>query len=159
MTTSALAALMRADTGLPAKVSQIAEVRELELAPFCASRIVTMNVSSDMVERATGMKYPLVHIYCERFTNLMTEKFRRFSGKAHMVLEIRISQDRIEDLDERLQAYVDAVTEVLDENKGSWDSSICYLGGYDVAFGPVKHGGKNFLQTAKVALLLNVSVK
>jgi len=150
---------MQAEPGLPAKVSQIAEVQALELAPFTASQIVTMNVASDLAERATGMKYPLVHIYCERFTNSMTEKFRRFSGEARMVMEVRVSQDRIEGLDDRLQAYVDAVTEVLDTNKGPWDSGICYLGGYDVTFGPVKSGGKNFLQTAKVALLLNVSVK
>jgi hypothetical protein len=32
-----------------------------------------------------------------------------------------------------------------------------YAGGYDVEFGPVKRGGKNFLQSAKVSFEVDVS--
>jgi hypothetical protein len=33
-----------------------------------------------------------------------------------------------------------------------------YAGGYQVAFGPVKHGGKNFIQIAKITFEIGVSI-
>ena len=51
---------------------------------------------------------------------LLTEKFRTFSGKVRTVAEVRVSQDRIEGIEEQLRLYVDAVTQVLDANRGSW---------------------------------------
>jgi hypothetical protein len=33
-----------------------------------------------------------------------------------------------------------------------------YAGGYEASFGPVKQGGKNFIQVAKVTFEIGVSV-
>jgi hypothetical protein len=49
------------------------------------------------------------------------------------------------------------VTEVLENKRGSWGQGVCYLGGYEVSFPAVKHGGRNFLQTAKVTFELEVT--
>lgn len=87
----------------------------------------------------------------------MTEKFRTFSGKVRTVAEVRVSQDRIEGLEIMLRLYVDAVTQVLDSNRGSWGQGAFYTGGYEVAFDPVKHGGKNFLQVAKITFEVDLS--
>jgi hypothetical protein len=90
-------------------------------------------------------------------TNLLTEKFRTFSGKAHMAVEVRVTHDRLEQVSKNLQYYAGAATEVLDAQRGDWGSGMFYTGGYKVEFGPIKHGGKNFLQAAKVQFEVDVS--
>ena len=58
-------------------------------------------------------------VYSNRVRNLLTEKFRNFSGKVQTVAEVRVSQDRIEGIEDQLRLYVDAVTQVLDaESRG-----------------------------------------
>ena len=53
-----------------------------------------------------------------------------------------MSQDRIEGLEDQLRLYVDAVTQVLDANRGSWGQGAFYTGGYEVNFEPVQQGGQ-----------------
>jgi hypothetical protein len=90
--------------------------------------------------------------------NSLTEKFRTFSGTAQMAAEVRHSQDRLQGLQEGLEACADALTQVLDGNRGDWGSGMYYAGGYQVAFGAVKHGGKNYIQVAKVTFEIGVSI-
>src|ERR1700681_2244330 len=91
-----------------------------------------------------------LRVYADRVQNLLTEKFRNFSGKVRTVAEVRASQDRIEGLEEKVRLYVDAVTQVLDANRGPWGQGMFFTGGYEVKFEPVQYGGKNVLQVAKV---------
>jgi hypothetical protein len=46
---------------------------------------------------------------------------------------------------------------VLDGNRGSWGEGAFFTGGYEVTFDPVQHGGKNFLQIAKVVFDVDLS--
>jgi hypothetical protein len=73
------------------------------------------------------------------------------------VAEVRISQDRIEGLEQQLRLYVDGVTQVLDTNRGSWGQGMFYTGQYEVRFDPVQQGGRNFLQIAKVIFEVDLS--
>ena len=114
-------------------------------------------VDRDLRRRQPAVKYPVIHVYSDRVRNLLTEKFRTFSGKVRTVAEVRVSQDRIEGLEDQLRLYVDAVTQVLDANRGSWGQGAFYTGGYEVTFDPVKQGGKNFLQVAKVTFEVDLS--
>jgi hypothetical protein len=75
-----------------------------------------------------------------------------------MAAEIRNSQDRLQGLQEGLEQCADALTQVLDGNRGDWGSGMYYAGGYQVAFGAVKHGGKNYIQVAKVTFEIGVSI-
>ena len=43
------------------------------------------------------------------------------------------------------------------ENRGDWGDGFFYPGGYELAFGSVKQGGKNFLQIAKATFELEIS--
>jgi hypothetical protein len=52
---------------------------------------------------------------------------------------------------------VDVLTDVLDANRGDWGDGVFYTGGYEVVFGAVKSGGKNFLQQAKITFDMDVS--
>jgi hypothetical protein len=129
----------------------------IELAPIPSAYIVTQNMAIEIWERSSVVKYPLIQIYADRVRNLLTEKFRTFSGKIRTVAEVRFSQDRIEGLEDRLRLYADAVTQILDANRGSWGEGAFYTGGYEVTFDPVKQGGRNFLQVAKVTFEVDLS--
>jgi hypothetical protein len=152
-----LASLLRAPSGLPAGLAAIAYANKVTLPVMEASQIIAQNVPADLIEKTAGTKYPAYHLYCEKLQNTLREKFRRFSGTAQLSVDVRVTHDRLEGLDQKLQWYVDALTEVLDANRGDWGNGLFYTGGYTVVFQPVKHGGKNFLQTAKVSFEVQVS--
>ena len=123
------------------------------------SQLVIRNVAADLAEKTAGVVYPAFFVYCDKVSNSLREKFRTFSGTARMVIETRASQDRLEGLEDRLHIYADAVMRVLDANRGDWGQGMFYTGGYEVAFGPVKHGGKHFIQTAKVVFEVEISAE
>jgi hypothetical protein len=145
-------------TGVNAAVAQLATDSGVALAPVPPDHIVAQNVPFDLAERSQVVKYPVVHVYADRVRNMLTEKFRTFSGKVRTVVEVRISQDRLEGIEDQLRLYVDAVTQVLDANRGSWGQGLFFAGGYEVAYEAVRHGGKNFLQIAKVTFEVDLSV-
>lgn len=45
------------------------------------SQVRSQNVAAEMAERALGMKYPAVNVYCEKIVNELREKFRTFWGE------------------------------------------------------------------------------
>jgi hypothetical protein len=126
--------------------------------PLSIAQIRAENVAADLVERSTMVEYPAVQVYCEKVANTLTEKFQTFSGKVQMAIEVRHSQDRLEGLEAAVETYADAVMRVLDASRGDWDDGMYYAGGYQVVFSPVKHGGKNFVQAAKVTFEIGVGV-
>jgi hypothetical protein len=74
-----------------------------------------------------------------------------------LVIEVRCSQDRIEGLQHRIERYTDAACRVLDSARGVWQDGAFYTGEYEVSFTTLKHGGKNFLQVAKISFEVQVS--
>jgi len=142
---------------LNSKLAALSEPERLLLPPISDKQISSQNISFELAERSAEARYPALHIYCEKISNLLREKFRTFSGKAQMAVEVRLSQDRLDGLETKLQMYVDAVTQLLDQNRGDWGHGMFYAGGYDAVFTPVKHGGKNFIQIAKITFEVGVS--
>lgn len=155
--TQRLMSLCRGEEGLAPRVLAAARRANERLAGIGAENIVQRNASADLSERGAGMRYPVFHVYCERVSNELTEKFRRFSGKVRLAIEARVSQDRIEGLEERTQLYVEAITTLLENNRGDWGEGLFFTGAYEVTFGPVKSGGRNYLQTAKVTIEVDAS--
>jgi hypothetical protein len=155
--TQKLLSVLAADDGLPAAIEALIQQQGLELAAITREQIVAQNVGAEIAEQSTASKYPLVYVYCSRVLNQNREKFRGFSGEAQMTVEMRVSQDRIDQIETNLQAYVDAITAVLSDSRGDWGGGVFFDGGYEVTFGSVKHGGRNFLQIAKVGFVLEIS--
>jgi len=122
-----------------------------------AAQVRAQNVAADMAERGGTVKYPNVCVYCEGLANELREKFRSFSGKAQMAIEVRHSQDRLEGLEQRLEVFVDGAMRMLNESRGDWGDGMFYGGKYQVSFSSVKQGGKNFMQTAKITFEIGVS--
>ena len=157
LTTSKLQGIMVATGGVAETVAELAAQAGVSLPGVLPGQIVVQNVAAELMERTGGAKYPLVFIYCSKITNTLREKFRTFSGDANMVIEARVSQDRMDNIEANAQHYIDAITQVLDNNRGDWGDGVFYSGGYEVAFSGVKQGGRNFLQIAKVSFVLDIS--
>ncbi|MEO8026326.1 MAG: hypothetical protein ABI823_07620 [Bryobacteraceae bacterium] len=143
--------------GLQPALAGLANDMGVEPSAVAAAIVAGQNVAAEVLEKSAGAGYPSMQVYCERVVNSLREKFRTFSGKARMVVEARVSQDRIEGIEAKLQLYVDAATQVLDGNRGDWGQGMFYTGGYEVSYSPVRHGGRNFLQTAKVVFEIDIS--
>lgn len=152
-----VAFLSDSEKGITTAVSKLAADSGIDLAPLPPEHIISQNVPAAIAERASAVKYPIVNVYSNRVRNLLTEKFRTFSGKVQTVAEVRISQDRIEGLEDQTRLYVDAVTQVLDSNRGSWGQGMFFAGGYEVTFDPVQQGGKNLAQVARVTFEVDLS--
>lgn len=125
--------------------------------PLIAAQVYPQNVAADVAERSGMAKYPAVNVYCEKIVNNHVEKFRTFSGSVQMAIELRHSQDRLDGLQEALELYADAVMQVLNAGRGDWGDGMFYSGEYQASFGAVKHGGKNFVQAAKITFEIGVS--
>ncbi|MGA3076742.1 MAG: hypothetical protein ABSG56_24030 [Bryobacteraceae bacterium] len=155
--TAQVVTLLTAPQGLNACVSTLAQAESATPRPIGRSQILAQNVPIELAERSTDAQYPAVSVYCEKIVNQLKEKFRNFSGKAVMTIEVRVSQDRLDGIEDQLQLYVDATTQVLDQNRGDWGEGMYYAGCYEAALGPVKHGGQNFIQVGKVSFEVGVS--
>jgi hypothetical protein len=155
--TSRILKLLTSTSGVNSNLELLAQLETMPLAPLTDNHIRTHNVSFELSDRTADVTYPAVYVYCDKISNLLTEKFRAFSGKAHMVMEVRLSQDRLEGLEKTLQLYVEAMTRILEQNQGDWGQGMYYTGGYEVAFSPVKHGGRNFIQIAKITFEVGAS--
>jgi hypothetical protein len=157
VTAQVLSLLTDSGGGINSTLAEISADAGVTLAPLGAAQIVGQNVTAEIAEKTAGAMYPAMYVYCDKVSNTLKEKFRTFSGKAQVAIEARVSQDRLEGIDQQMQLYVDAITQVLDANRGDWGQGMFYTGGYEVAFGPVKHGGRNFLQAGKVTLEVDIS--
>ena len=149
--------LLLTPAGLSENLAAVTELQGIILPEIGEKQIFTQNVAQELVERSVEVKYPTLLLFPEKITNDLREKFRTFSGKAHMAVEIRVSQDRIEGLEKLLEIYVDTITRILDQNRGNWGNGMFYTGGYEAVFGEMKHGGRNFIQSGKIRFEVSVS--
>ena len=154
--TASVLAVLTAPGTMDLKVNELARVQGAR-GEIARTSIVVLNGGPELVERTAHARYPALHIYCDRLTNSLKEKFRVFSGTAHVTVEVRYSQDRLEGMDGGLQAFTDAVCQLLDLARGDWKQGTYYAGGYDVAFATVKAAGQGFLQVAKIGFEVEVS--
>ena len=155
--TAQVVTLLSSPQGLNTCIATLAEAETEAVPAVGLNQILAQNVSVELAERSTSVTYPLVSVYCEKISNQLKEKFRNFSGKAAMAIEVRVTQDRLAGIENQLELYLDAVTQVLDQNRGDWGEGMYYAGGYEANLGPVKQGGRNFIQIGKVTFDVGVS--
>lgn len=145
------------DAGVNSAIGELSNAAGLTVATIPPAHIFSQNTPVLIAERSLAVKYPVIHVYVDRVRNLLTEKFRSFSGKVRTVAEVRVSQDRIEGLEDQTRLYVEAVTQVLDANRGGWGQGAFFTGAYEVNYEQVQQGGRNFLQIAKVTFEVDLS--
>jgi hypothetical protein len=150
--------MLGSPTGLPHTLAAISSRENVALGEIAPQQVLSQNVAPDLAERTAGVQYPVFYVYCEKLSNLLREKFRTYSGTARLAVDVRVTHDRLEDLMRLLELHVEAVTNVLDSQRGDWGGGMFFAGGYEVTFGGTKHGGKNFIQGAKVTFDVDVSI-
>ena len=156
LATTVVSMLASTTTGVNVRVGAI-EKNDGSLTATGIKTIVALNASVEISDKVGYVQYPALLVYCDKLSNTLKEKFRSFSGKAHVVVEVRHSQDTLPGLDSTVQVYADAVCALLDDSRGDWGSGLFYGGGYEVSFEPMGRGGRNFLQRAKVGFDVEVS--
>jgi hypothetical protein len=145
-------------SGIDAELLEIAHSRGLDLQADSPATVVQQHISPELLDKTGIQTYPTLHVMCERVSNELTEKFRRFSGTAGLAIDVRVTHDRVDALEEQLHACVDAVTAILDRSRGEWRKGVFFSGVYEITFSPAKRGGRNYVQTARVRLSVNVSM-
>ena len=148
------AELLRADDGLTAVYADFQQRGGPDLP---VPTVLEQYIAADLAEKAASVRYPVIHVYCERLVNKLAEKFRRVSGTVSLAAEVRASADHYQELQQTLAAHADAVAEVLHRHRGDWGSGIFYTGGYEIEFQPIRRGGKNYLQSAVITLEAHIS--
>ena len=157
MVTNSLVAMLQSPTqGVNIRVAAIQQA-DTTLATIGIREVVASNTPIEISEMAGQAQYPALAVYCDKISNNLKEKFREFSGTAHVVIEVRHSQAHLSGIETNLQVYVDAVCALLDDSRGDWGSGGFYSGGYEISYEPVVRGGRNYLQRAKVGLDVEVS--
>ncbi|HYO84409.1 MAG TPA: hypothetical protein VES20_23605 [Bryobacteraceae bacterium] len=155
---SRFSALLRGNNGVEAHCANLVTAENLSIPVITGANLLEQNISLDLAEKSTHLRYPAVHVFCERLQNTLREKFRRFSGTATLVADVRVSHEHCDSLLQQLQIYVQSITDVLDTNRGNWGSGVYHAGAYDVTYGPAKRGGKNFVQSAQVRLEVHINL-
>ena len=120
--------------------------------PFEARAVLLHNIAPDVADQNKGTVYPAVYLYALRLENRPQRKFAGFSGPIKLVADLRCTGERYEGLERELTAVVETLTNSLVASKGSWGEGLLYSGAYAVKFEPVKLGGRNFIQSAKIEL-------
>ncbi len=156
LTTQVLALLTAEATGVNARITTM-QANDPTLKGSGIRSITARNVSYEIAEASGQARYPALLVYCDRLENLLREKFRAFSGRALMTVEVRQTQETLADAESNTEMYVDAVCALLGEARGDWGDGASYAGGYRVDYEPVTMGGKNFLQRAKVSFVVELS--
>jgi hypothetical protein len=149
--------LLTGASGVNSYLGASAQNNGQPLIPLSNAQVRAQNVAPDIADQSNTMQYPAINVYCEKIVNSLVEKFRSFSGSVLTTVELRYSQDRLDGLQDALENYADAIMQILYTNRGDWGNGMFYAGQYQVAFGAVKHGGKNFLQVAKITFEIGVS--
>jgi hypothetical protein len=144
--------------GAEQELVEIAHGRGLATQTAGPLAVIQLNAGADLLDKTGLPAYPALHVMCERVTNDLREKFRRFAGTIGLAVDVRVTNDRLEGIEEQLHTCVDAVTAVLDRCRGEWQNGVFFSGAYEVAFSGAKRGGRNYVQTARVRLNVNVSM-
>jgi cell division protein ZapA (FtsZ GTPase activity inhibitor) len=156
LTSIVVSMLTSATDGVNVRIGAM-EAADSTLDAMGIATIVALNASADISEKTGYVQYPALLVYCDKLSNTLKEKFRQFSGTAHVVVEVRHSQDDLDGMGSCVDVYVDAVCALLDNSRGDLGSGYFYSGGYDVIYETVARGGRNFLQRAKVGFDVEVS--
>lgn len=123
-----------------------------------AAEIIELQAPVDLGDKAITVRYPVMHVYCERIVNSLKEKFRSFSGTADLSVEVRVTHEHAGGLQAQLQSFVAAVTGAIHANRGQWAEGLYQTGAYEVVFAPVRRGGRNFIQSARVRLEVHINL-
>lgn len=152
-----VATLLASGNGINAQLAAVEQDLGYALPGVPSSQIILSSADADIADRRCEISYPRIAIYTDRVVNNVREKFRTLSGTVSVTIEVSASSDLVEQVEQWIHFYVEAITNVLRQNVGDWGGGLFFPGTYDVQLQSPKPGGSGFVQTAIVSCTLSVS--
>ncbi len=152
-----VAGILEEENGLRDSLEQIRGIYGMGSEQAWPAGVRILKAAPEYVDKALGSRYPAVSLSCERVRSRPTEKLRRFSGEVQVSVEVRVSQDRLEGITEKLHYYSDAVRDVLERNRGCIGPGLYLSEETAVQIDPVRKGGSFYLQSSRVTCTVIVN--
>lgn len=153
-----LANLLTNASLLTTQISQIATEANVNVPTIPSTQVFLSSATPDIADLRAQMSYPRVCIYSDTIKNTQVEKFRSLSGTIGVTAEIWASANLVQQTDQWIHYYVEALTLALRQNIGDWQDGLFYSGIYTVQFQQPKAGGLGYVQSAKITCSLGVSL-
>jgi hypothetical protein len=152
------ALLVHPESGVNAQMAAIEARDGVIVARVPDEQVLLLNLPPDLADENLEINYPAVLLFAEEAENLNRQRFAYFSGTLRLGVDVRLSADSPETLEANLHRYVEAITNVLAASRGEWSPGLVYAGRFTARFAPARLGGVNFLQSARLAILLDMTV-
>jgi hypothetical protein len=152
-----LSDLLTNNNALEQAINALANSANLSVPAITSSEVTISSASTDIADKDIQLTYPRIGLYSTAVKNTQIEKFRSLSGTVSVVADLWASANLVQDTDQWIQFYVEAMTDLLRQSIGDWGDGIFFSGAYEVQFQPPKVGGYGYVESAKVTCILNVS--
>jgi len=129
----------------------------VNVPPIPTSQILLATAGADLADRNGQFSYPRILLYSDGMKNSQNEKFRSLSGTVSVVAELLASSNLLEDVEQWIHFYVEALSGILRARAGDWGDGMFYTGIYEVQLSALKAGGLGFVKASKITFDLNVS--
>jgi hypothetical protein len=153
-----LASLLVTNDILMQTITSLAQTAGVAIPLIASDQVVLSSAAREIGDREIEFNYPRVCVYSSQMKNTQQEKFRSFSGGIAVVADIWSSGNLLDDSDQWIHYYVEALTSILRANRGDWGDGFLFSGVYDVQLQPPKIGGFGYVELARVTCGLNVSL-
>lgn len=153
-----LVTLLTGNAAIENEVVELAAAGGISVPVIPSNQVYLSSAPAAMADLQQQLGYPRITVYSAKVSNTQVEKFRTLSGTVSVTSEITATADLVSDVDTYIHFYIEAVTNILRENRGDWGNGLFYSGAYDVTVQPPTTGGSGFLQLAKVNLDVGVSL-
>jgi hypothetical protein len=149
--------LLTTGNALEQQINAVAAASNLTLPAITSSGVVLSSASAEIGDKDFQLTYPRICLYSTAVKNTHIEKFRSLSGTVSVIADVWASANLLQDTDQWIHFYVEAMTNILRQSIGDWGDGIFFSGVYDVQFQPPKVGGFGYVESAKVTCNVNVS--
>jgi len=156
-TAQKLSDLLTNENALEQAINTLAASANLTLPAITSSGVVLSSASADIADKDFQLTYPRVCLYSTAVKNTQIEKFRSLSGTVAVIAELWASANLLQNADQWIHFYVEALTNILRQSIGDWGDGMFFSGVYDVQFQPPKLGGFGYIESAKVTCNVDVS--
>ena len=152
-----LAALLTTSSAIQHQISSMSAENGVDIPLIGPDQVFLSSAPADMADLQQELGYPRISVFSTKVKNTQIEKFRTLSGTVIVSAEIAATADLLSDVDTWIHYYVEAITNILRENRGDWGDGIFYSGAYDVDVQAPKTGAGGFLQIARINFEVGVS--
>jgi hypothetical protein len=157
LTAQKTASLLTSGNALQQQLAGLASACNTIVPPITPGQVVLSSAAPDLGDKDIQLTYPRICLYSAGLRNTQVEKFRSLSGSVLVIADVRASGNLVNEVDQWIHFYVEAMTSLLRSNIGDWGDGLFFSGSYDVQFQPPRAGGLGYVQSAKVTFNFNVS--